>query len=170
MYDIQTATKIVLNYRDNVNDILDTIKNKLKDNEQIVLTDNGSYLINENNDYNINDAVKGTVGFRYAQEYGNLVIKNDNLYLKDIKVSCKLTGYYYGLLFEGFEGQLQQGELRNNIILCEETWDDNRGQGAYYVSQQNLTLMLDIIDAADDIIKDINICTSAGKSKLDKLK
>ena len=30
--------------------------------------------------------------------------------------------------------------------------------------------MLDIVDAADDIIKDINICTATGKSKLDKLK
>jgi len=170
MYDIQTATKIVLNYRDNMIDILNAIKNKLRDNEQIVLTDNGSYLINENNDYNIDDVIKGTVGFRYAQEYGNLVIKNDNLYLKDRKISCKLNGYYYGLLFEGFEGQLQQGELRNNIILCEETWDDNRGQGAYYVSQQNLNLMLDIVDTADDIIKDINICTATNKSKLDKLK
>jgi len=171
MFDLKIAKKIIINYTDAINDIINTAKNVIRSGENFAMTENGSYIyVVVDNRHNNETPVSGTVGFKYFKEYGELCIIKNMVYIDySYKVSNELTGYYKGISIEDC-GDTLITDLKQDIIVPKVHEDRESSDTIYVVKQSELNFMLDLIDTADDIINDIKKCTTETKNKLDKLK
>ena len=170
MFDIETAKKIIINYTDAINDIMNTAKNVIRSGESFAMDENGSYIY-DNHGHNENETpVQGTIGFKYFKEYGEICIIKNKVYVDyGYRVSNELTGYYKGISIEDC-GDTLITDLKQDIIVPKVHEEKESSDTIYIVKQSELNFMLDLIDAADDIINNIKKCTTETKSKLDKLK
>ena len=168
MFDYEQSIQILLNYSDCVSNIINSSKNLIRGGEQLVLSHNGSYIMNEN-DTNSHEPMQNTIGFKYAKEYGNLIIKDNAIFIESRQITYEP---HEALKIEGIAHILNEIRLRHTIFICSNTIENDYEyrRNVHIIKQQDLTLMLDIVDAADDIIKDIQLCTVSTKEKLSKLK
>ena len=169
MFDLETAKKIIINYTDAINDIINTAKNVIRSGEKFAMNENGSFIYTHGYDEN-ETPVQGTIGFKYFKEYGEICIIKNRVYIDNsYKVSNELTGYYKGISIEDC-GDTLITDLKQDIIVSNVHEEKESSDTIYVVKQSELNFMLDLIDAADDIINHIKKCTTETKSKLDKLK